>query len=74
MFTLDNFAAIFCVDKRTIERKIRKIAPILKNFDTKKKKYYYTENEANFVIKTIGIPPDTNFNRQLADRYPNLFK
>jgi len=74
MFTLDNFADIFCVDKRTIERKISKIAPILKNFATNKRKHFYTEAEANFVIKTIGIPPNNEFNRQLSERYPNLFK
>jgi hypothetical protein len=74
MFTLDNFAAIFCVDKRTIKRKISKIAPILKNFDTKKRKHFYTEIEANFVIKSIGIPPNNEFNRQLRDKYVNLFK
>jgi hypothetical protein len=74
MFTLNNFADIFCVDKRTIERKISKIAPILKNFSSKKRKHFYTESEANFVIKTIGLPPNNEFNRQLKDKYPNLFK
>lgn len=74
MFTLDNFATIFCCSKSNIEKKIVKLAPILKKFDTNKRKHFYTESEANFVIKNIGIPPDNEFNRKLSSMYPNLFK
>lgn len=74
MFTLDNFATIFCCSKSNIEKKIKKTTLILKNFDNKKRKHFYNQTEANFIIKSIGIPPDNEFNRKLAIMYPLLFK
>lgn len=74
MFTINDFQTIFCTSKSTIEKKIKKITPLFKNFDPKKRKHFYTENEANFVIKHIGTVPNNEYNRTLSVKYPNLFK
>ena len=74
MFTLKDFSAIFCCSVRTIERRIIKIKPIFKKFELNKRKHFYSTDEANAIIKHIGIPPDNEFNRQLADKNINLFK
>jgi predicted RecB family nuclease len=74
MFTLKDFSNIFCCSVRTIDRRIIKIKPFFKKFDPDKRKHFYTTDEANKLIKIIGIPPNNEFNRQLADKYPELFK
>ena len=73
MFTIKDFSTIFCTSKSTIEKRIRKITPLFKNFDPKKRKHFYNESEANFVIKQLGIPPNNEFNRTLAAKYKLLF-
>jgi len=73
MFKVQDFANIFCVGKKTIERKIQQINPLFKNFDKKKRKHNYTFEEAKIVINLIGIPPQNDFNRQIVLNYPNLF-
>ena len=73
MFKFEDIANIFCISKRTIERKIQKISPLFKNFDKKKRKHNYTFEETQIVIKSIGIPPQNEFNRHLIRIYPNLF-
>jgi hypothetical protein len=73
MYTLNDFSIIFCTSKRTIARRIIKITPILKIVNQKQRKHFYTENEANMIIKCIGIPPNNEYNRQLKDERPNLF-
>lgn len=73
MYTLDDFSTIFCTSKRTIARRIMKITPILKISKQQQRKHFYTENEANMIIKCIGIVPDNEYNRQLKDQRPNLF-
>ena len=74
MFTISDFQTIFCTSKSTIEKRIKKITPLFKNFDLKKRKHFYTDKEANFVIKHIGIPPNNEYNRTLAVKHPELFK
>lgn len=74
MFTITDFQMIFCTSKSTIEKRIKKITPLFKNFDLKKRKHFYNEQEANFVIKQIGTPPNNEYNRNLAVKHPNLFK
>jgi len=74
MFTLKDFSEIFCCSVRTIDRKIIKIKPIFKKFAPDHRKHFYTTAEANVIIKHIGIPPNNDFNRQLADKMPDLFK
>lgn len=74
MFTLKDFSEIFCCSIRTIDRKIIKIKPIIKKFALDHRKHFYTIDEANFIIKHIGNHPNNDFNRQLADKYPDLFK
>lgn len=73
MFELFHFSEIFCTSKRTIARKIKNLTPILKLKDKKIRKHFYTIEEAKFIIFSIGIPPNNEFNRQLKDKYPNLF-
>lgn len=73
MFKISDFAAIFCTSERTINRRIKKLTPILKLSDQKQRKHFYTVQEANFIIKSIGIPPNNEFNRQLKDKYKDLF-
>lgn len=74
MFTLKDFSTIFCCSIRTINRRIIKIKPLFKKFNTNTRKHFYTIDEANKLIKIIGIPPNNEFNRQLADKLPELFK
>lgn len=74
MFTLKDFSNIFCCSVRTIDRRIIKIKPIFKNFAPDQRKHFYSMAEANAIIKYIGIPPNNDFNRQLADKMPDLFK
>lgn len=74
MFTLKDISDIFCCSKSSIEKKVKKITPIFKNFDNKKRKHFYNQTEASFLIKSIGIPPDNEFNRKLGSIYPLLFK
>ena len=74
MFTLKDFADIFCLSVRSIDRRIIKIKPFLKKFNTESRKHFYTPEEANFIIKHIGIPPNNEFNRQLEAKHPELFK
>ena len=73
MFKISDIATIFCVSKRTIERKVQKINPIFKGFDKKRKKHNYSFEEAKIVINLIGIPPQNDFNRHLLRNDPNLF-
>jgi len=73
MFKISDFASIFCTSERTINRRIKKITPILKLADKKQRKHFYTLQEANFIIKSIGIPPNNEFNRQLNTKYKGLF-
>jgi len=73
MFRISDFAIIFCTSESTISRRIKKILPILKLADQKQRKHFYTLDEANFIIKSIGIPPNNEFNRQLSIKYKDLF-
>jgi Golgi nucleoside diphosphatase len=73
MFKIPDFAAIFCTSERTINRRLKKLTPILKKFDTRKRKHFYSLEEAKYIINQIGIPPNNEFNRQLKANYPNLF-
>ena len=73
MFTINDFSTIFCVSKRTMERKVAKHVLLLKKFDTSKKKHFYTLDEAKYMINCLGIPPDTEKNRQILRSYPDLF-
>lgn len=74
MLTLKDFSDIFCCSVRTIDRRIIKIKPIFKKFALDHRKHFYTIAEANVIIKHIGIPPKNEFNRQLADNMPDLFR
>ena len=73
MFTISDFSAIFCVSKRTMEARVAKYVLLLKKFDTSKRKHFYTLEEAKYMIRCLGVPPDTEFNRKLIRSYPDLF-
>lgn len=73
MFTLQDFADIYCTSIRTINRRITKILPFFKDFDLKRRKHFYTIEEAKQIIKSIGIPPNNKFNGQIKAQYPELF-
>ena len=73
MFKINDFADIFCCSKRTIEAKVQKLVPLLKIAGNTKRKHFYTIEEAQYIIRNIGIPPDNQFNRNLMLKFPNLF-
>jgi len=74
MVTYKDFASIYCCTTKTIYNKIRSILPILKNFDPRKRKRQFTNEEAKNVIKCIGLPPKNRDNRILREIFPDLYK
>lgn len=74
MIKPDDFAELYCCCKRNIGYKIKKILPLFKGFDPKKRKRYYSVHEARLIIQHLGIPPDTAYKRKVEEIYPDLFK
>lgn len=74
MFTVQDFATMYCCSKRTIEYKIRTVTILFKNFNAKKRKRFYTVTEAKQVIESIGMLPNNEHNRKLTDVYFDLKK
>lgn len=74
MFKISDFAELFCCSKIKIKKKIAKYTPMLKNYDPKKRKHFYSIQEANFIIKCIGNPPDNKYKYNLSILFPDLFK
>ena len=74
MFEISFFAQLYCTSKYTIRRRIKKILPILKGFNPKKRMRTYTLEQGKDVIRTIGFPPENKFTEQIRSKYPILFE
>jgi hypothetical protein len=74
MFKLNDIANLFCISRRTIERRIKIILPILHKFKQNTHKHSYDLEETRNIIKYIGTPPENENTRQIRDKYPELFK
>jgi hypothetical protein len=73
MISYKDFSNIYEVTPRTIYTKIKAILPILKGFQTQKRKRLFTIEEAKCVIHHIGLPKENTFNRRLKEIYPDLY-
>jgi hypothetical protein len=73
MFKLIDLANLFCISKRTMERRIKTILPILRKFNPNSHKHFYNIEDAKNVIKHVGIPPENEYTRQIRAKFPELF-
>lgn len=74
MFKLTDLANLFCISRRTMQRRIGKILPILHKFKPNTHKHFYDLEEAKNIINYVGTPPENNYTRQIRDKHPDLFK
>jgi predicted DNA-binding protein YlxM (UPF0122 family) len=74
MFKLNDIADLFCISRRTIERRIKIILPILHKFKPNTRKHLYNLEEVKNIIKFRGTPPENENTRQIRDKFPDLFK
>jgi len=56
MYSYKDLANIYKLCPDTLRRKLKNVLPLFKNFDKKKRKRVFNEDELQIIIKILGKP------------------